>query len=225
MKHFLACLVLFSSCVLAKSSGFANFNLYPYDTRNLSVYTFELGINFSPKLSYFSFTNFESQFGQNNEDVSSFYSEQNIYWAIFNNTPLHWVNQWAFASGTDNDTLRTGIGWKISQTQVLRRFFKSIYLNYTLNWFPLQFNSLSGYTWQLEHYYYWLLFPKALSKRMYLSGFFDHNFIDGSTTTVTEHQLGINIYKKMYAIAEYRYNGFLTDKSGLGLGIEFKTNL
>lgn len=224
MKKIFVIAVLFCSALFAKSSGFVSFNLYPYDTRDLSVYTINLGITFSPKLNYFSLTNFESQFGTDNEDIATFYSEQNLYWTAFKNTPLHLVGQWAIAGGNENDTFRSGIGWKISQTQFLKKFFKAIYLNYTLNWFPLQFDSLPGYRWQIEHYYHWLLFPKTFSKRIYLSGFFDHNFSDDSTTTVTEHQLGINFYKKIYAIAEYRYNGFLTDKNGLGLGIEFKTN-
>ncbi|HMQ10168.1 MAG TPA: hypothetical protein PKC21_05990 [Oligoflexia bacterium] len=224
MKHIFALALLFSSALLAKSSGFANFNLYPYDTRDLSVYTLELGINISSKLKYFSFTNFESQFGIDNEDIATFYSEQNVYWAMFNNTPLHFVGQWAIAGGSQNDTLRAGAGWNISQTKFLKDFFKTIHLSYTLNWYPLQLDSLPGYRWQIEHYYYWLLFPKQLSKRMYLSGFFDHNFSDNSTITVTEHQLGINFYKQLYVVAEYRYNGFLADKNGLGLGIEFKTS-
>ena len=52
------------------------------------------------------------------------------------------------------------------------------------------------------------------------NGFFDYNF--QPETAVTELQAGKNIGKDLYFVIEERYNGFMQDDLGLGVGLEFR---
>ena len=63
-----------------------------------------------------------------------------------------------------------------------------------------------------------------------MSGFLDNNiFIDSSfpdtTITVTEHQIGYRLVDELYAIAEFRYNGFFPSNRNIGLGVGLEYNL
>jgi hypothetical protein len=72
------------------------------------------------------------------------------------------------------------------------------------------------------------LLPALLDNRVYLGGFIDHNIWSGApaggdtNTVVTEHQLGVRLFGRLYAVAEFRRNEFFpTDKNGVGFGIEY----
>ena len=101
---------------------------------------------------------------------------------------------------------------------------------YSINFHLLQmdFDPSPGWGFQMEHVYSINLFPKFLDNRAYLSGYADHALNYGGSSAgnnhvwVTEHQLGYRLINWLYAITELRYNDFLSKKTGVGFGAEYK---
>lgn len=213
-----------------KVSGFLDFNLY-YDTRDFSVFTFNALSNLPNRFQYFSLTNFYNSIDTDrNTDLTSFYTEQHLRWNFIEDVPLDLTMLWNIQSGSHNDTLRFGLRWRVTDTKWWDDFFKKIGFSYSINFHALQIelNENPGKGWQIEHVYYWLIFPKTFEKRIYFGGFADHNMRYGSNfgsdnhVWVTEHQLGIRTIDQFFIIAEFRRNEFLSEKNGLGLGLEYK---
>lgn len=104
-------------CLTASASragdGFVDFNFYPelMEVNTDSVYTVNAFVKLPARLSYFSLTNF------NNADPSkelsdrfTYYTEQNLRWAMREDLPLDLTVQHNLRSGSENDRLRLGIG-------------------------------------------------------------------------------------------------------------------
>lgn len=233
MKHFTSSIVLGAALLCAigarpaqaepvkVTGGSLDFNYY-YDTRDLNVYTINTQLKIAPRLEYFSFVNyFNAAQTTRNMDLTSYYMEQNLRWSLPSGLPADLVTQFASSSGGLNDVLRFGGRWKVSSTKGFDGFFKKINTFYAVTFFPVQFDSLAGYQWQIEHVYRTELMPGLLDKRVYLSGFVDQNIGPGSLPWVTEHQLGVRLAGNLYAAVEYRHNAFLKKKDGVGLGLEY----
>ena len=207
-----------------KPQGFIDLNAYFYDTREQSTLTINLLSSLPYRFQYFSFVNYDSAFASGDpEEIESFYSEQQLAWHLPNSLPLQLVANWSITNGPDNDAIRFGPAWIVSSTRFFDQFFKMVNVFYMVRFYLLQIDSLDGFNWQMEHVYSTALFPNLLANRVYISGFADHNFLDdGSTTLVTETQLGIRIIDQFFAIAEYRHSDFTPDKDGVGFGVEYK---
>lgn len=211
------------------TGGFVDLNVYPYlsDVDTDSVATINIGANFQHRLSYFSLTNFTNQANSDAlQDTIGFYSEQNIRWQIQENSPLDLTLQMNFRSGVDNDRHRLGFRWRLQDTSFLSDFFKAIYLNWSINFHVIQFDSEDAYVWQMEHSYR-MTFP-YLSKKLYLAGFIDHTFNQDlppdypHNPAVWETQIGYEIVDNFFAVAEYRINQYnRTDVNNLALGLEY----
>lgn len=218
--HFLAGVCAYSQPVKA-IGGFLDFNSY-YDTRDFSVVTINSQLRMTRRLEYFSFVNYlNAPRTTRNLDLTGYYTEQNLRWALPSGMPLDMAGQASSSDGGKNDALRLGARWRASSTQGLERLFGTIHAFYAVTFFPVQFDSRDGHHEQIEHFYRMDLFPASLGKRAYLSGYADHNIGPGSPPWVTEHQIGIRLAGGLHAAVEYRYNGFLKDKNGLGLGLEY----
>ena len=213
-----------------KSSGFIDANLYPYlvNTGSDNFLSVLVGLNFGGKLSYFSLTNFGNFKGNGGlPDRNTFYTEQNLRWRLSKTSPLDLTAQLNFRSGALNDRHRFGVRWRLSDTEGLKSFFKSLNLAYSINWHAAQIDHEDAYVWQLEHAFRFT-FP-SLTERLYLAGFADHTFNQNLPTNfpkspiVGEVQAGYRLFDKMFAIAEYRVNQYRRgDVNNFALGVEYK---
>ena len=210
-----------------KVSGFIDFNGY-YDTREFSVLTYNILVNLPKRFQYFSLTNYQSS--SKSPDLDSNFAEHNLRWGMGNNIPLDLTLQYVLRNGANNDDVRLGFRWKVNQTKGLKNFFKKLNMSYSMNPMLVQFRrrSATKYATQIEHVYAFLIAPKIFGKRLYLGGFADQNVVYNnnggvSFKWVSEHQLGFRLVNRLFAVLEYRINDyFLTDKYGLGYGLEYK---
>lgn len=210
--------------------GFIDINGY-YDTRDFSVMTVNLLANLPGRIQYFSLTNFSNSVGaEKPEDLDSYYTEQNLRWAPFTDLPVDIAMQWTHMSGTENDVLRLGPRWRLMDTAPIEPLLDRIGLVYVVSFYIGQFDDLpsKGTRMQIEHVYRIPILPSLLDNRVYLGGFIDHNIWSGAptgvdtNTVVTEHQLGVRLFDRLYAVAEFRRNEFFpTDKNGVGFGLEY----
>ncbi|MEE9383949.1 MAG: hypothetical protein V3V08_11100 [Nannocystaceae bacterium] len=213
-----------------KLAGFIDLNGY-YDTRGGAVFTINLLADLPRRVQYFSLTNFWGPLnGSNPVDVGSVYSEQHLRWRVFKNVPLGLAGQWAIRSEARNDLIRAGLRWYTADTPGLDRVFDAINLSYALNFYPAQLDYIQGGGWrsQLEHAYRLKMLPKHLDRRIYVSGFLDHNLWaqapDGAPVSrvVTEHQLGLRLFAGLHVVAEARYNQYLAEQTfGVALGLQY----
>ena len=123
--------------------------------------------------------------------------------------------------------LRFAPSWRIHDTPVIDKFFKSINLKWGINFHVVQLGyhfPLNDFTWQMEHFYKLDIAPKLLNNRVYISGFADHT-MGGPIAKglVMEHQAGIRLIDNFYAVAEYRHFSYFPTqyRNGWGLGLEY----
>ena len=206
-------------------SGYLDFNGY-YDTRQFSVLTLNLLANINVRTQYFSLTNYQG--GSASSDLSALYSEQNVRWAPVKNKAFDLTLQYVIRSGNSNDDVKLGFRWKPSQSKLLQPFFKKINMTYSINPMLLQVQEhrRSQYMTMIEHVYF-IKGPGKWKERIYLNGFADQNIVymgNGQLMFkwVTEHQIGINISKGLYAVAEFRINNYTAQQVGFGYGLQYK---
>lgn len=210
--------------------GFIDFNGY-YDTRKALTFTLNTLLNFPHGIQYFSLVNyFNAPSSSRLQDLEYYVSEQNLRYGPFRAIPLDLAGQWLSISGPDNDLLRFGIRAKVFAIPGVKSFLKKIHLSYFFTAFAVQTNlaQVDGYPFQLEHVYRWNIFPNHLDDRIYLAGFLDHNLVAApgadvpASRILTEHQLGLRIWRGLHAVTELRFNQYLPDERlGLGLGLEY----
>ncbi len=210
---------LITSIHAEKATGFMDFNGY-YDTNEQSVVTINLLANMPHGFQYFSLTNFTSpvetdQLG----DMESFYTEQNLRWALPNHLPLDVTIQWNIRSGAENDRVRLGFRWRLDATKGIGDILKKLRSSYSVNAHLYQSDFQTETVWQLEHVYR----INLLSGRLYLAGFGDQTFASGSEQKwVAEHQLGFRLWDEWYAVAEYRLNQYQTGQEiSIGYGMQY----
>ncbi|MEX1669215.1 hypothetical protein AB4876_09855 [Zhongshania guokunii] len=212
------------------SGGFLDFNFYPYlaDVDSDNVFTLNIAASLPNRFSYFSLTNIGNQPGDSElSDTTTYYTEQNLRWRITDTAPLDLTVQGNLRSGVDNDRLRFGVRWRLSDSIFLMPFFKAVHLSYSINLHALQIDDSEADVWQLEHAFS-LKFPR-LSERLYLAGFIDHTFNEDlpatipSNPVVAEAQLGLRLFENFYAVAEYRLNEYRrSDVNNVAMGFEYK---
>ncbi|MTI41545.1 hypothetical protein [Fulvivirga lutimaris] len=218
-------LTIASSTVMAQEksgkvkSGFMDPNIY-YDTRGHSEFTINALAKFHGPFEYFGFVNYTG--AEEDTDVGSFYVEQTLRWKFYNKLPLNLAVQAALRSGAANDSYRLGLRWIANETGGISELLSKLHLSYGVTLFALQagYGDQQRYLAQIEHAYRFSFWQN----KVYISGFADQNLNHGSDnpfTWVTEHQLGIQLLPNFYAVAEYRINEFLTETTGVGLGLEY----
>ncbi len=222
-----------SKCVSAQTSktpfkvkDFVDFNIYN-DTRNFSTLTYNILLQLSERVQYFSLTNHDGLL--NSPDLATTYAEHNLRYKITKKSPLDLTVQYVIRNGEQNDDIKLGFRWRLNNTKGLSNFFKKLNLSYSVNSMMIQFRNQSKtkLATQLEHVYNINLFPEEFNNRLYLGGFADqiinYNNSNVSFTWVTEHQLGYEVYNQFYVVLEYRINQFFAEKqTGLGYGLEYK---
>lgn len=207
------------------SKGFLDFNTY-YDVEKYSVVTINAQAVLPNDLSYFSLTNYSNGFGAGDEtEFDDFYTEQNLTWSPAATGPVGWNIQWNLRSGVNNDRLRLAPQWRLQDTPVIGPLLKQLRARYFINFHAVQWDDEThgDYVWQMEHVYRIDVLPELLDDRVYLAGFMDHTFGGpGNPAVVTEHQLGVRIIDRWYAIAEFRRNEYRKGREdSLGLGAEY----
>ena len=211
------------------SGGFLDFNVYPYMTNadDDSVFTLNAFAKLPYGFSYFSLLN---TFNQANKkplyDTTGFYTEQNLRYTPSAVVPLDLTIQYNMRSGEDNDRLRFGARWRLSDTPLMERVFKALYVAYSINFHLLQLDHEETYVWQMEHV--GKLSTPYLDNRLYVAGFADHTFNsevpDGvrKSPLIMEIQGGLRLVEELYAVAEYRLNDFrLGNKTNLAFGGQY----
>ncbi len=212
------------------SSGFLDFNLYPYlsDVDNDTTFTLNIAANLPNRFSYFSLINLGNHKDKDPlEETINYYTEHNLRWKITEKSPLDLTVQLNFRTGDDNDRHRLGVRWRLSDTTYLKDFFKALNLSYAINLHLIQFDNEAPHVWQLEHSFF-MKFP-YISERLYLAGFADHTFNqdlpDGTPANpiVSEIQLGYRIVENLFLMSEYRINEYRrSDVNNLAVGLQYK---
>ncbi len=234
LTGFLVCCFFFSVQLQAEgrrsSSGFLDFNVYPYlsDVSNDNTLTINAFAKLDNRFSYFSLTNFGNQANETElSELDTYYTEQNIRWMIAEGSPFDLTAQFNFRTGERNDRHRLGVRWRFHDSSSLEQFFKAINMKYSINLHAIQFDREDGYIWQMEHVFN-MRFP-FISEKLYLSGFIDHTFNQRlpsgypSNPIVGEFQLGYRVVDQFYLITEYRINEYRrSDVNNLAAGFEYK---
>ena len=220
---------LISSETRNSRGGFIDLNIYSYlsDVDNDNVITINIFSNLPNRFSYFSLINIGNQSGVSElKDTDSYYTEQNIRWKIFNESPFDLTLQANLRSGENNDKLRLGFRWSLNNTSFLQNIFTHLNLSYSINFHIIQFDVNPQYVWQIEHVFD-MRFP-YISDRLYLAGFIDHTFNEDvsvgipNNPIVGEAQFGIRIIDNLYIIAEYHLNEYrINDVNNFAAGIEY----
>jgi hypothetical protein len=204
-------------------TGFLDFNYY-WDTRQFNTLTINAGAMLPCDVDYFQFVDFDSPLDQpaTVEDLSGFYTEIHLGKPIAKDSEwldsLDWT--WMYADGSlARDVHRLGIRWRTEDSPGLLGALLTdvLALEYAVN---LHFVESDGSGIQIEHVYRRVF----LDRRFYIAGFADHDInTDGSTSWVTEHQMGLRLVDEVHLVAEYRYNEFLPTefRSGWGFGLEY----
>ncbi|MCA9063536.1 MAG: hypothetical protein KDA96_10770 [Planctomycetaceae bacterium] len=207
-----------------RPTGFVDLNLYG-DTRDFSVFTINTGARLPHQFEYFQFINLTGDFGNSPmiENWTGFFTEIHLRRPIASDNDLlkhlDWSVMWADGS-VGREVGRLGIRWRFQDIAgpVGDFFTDTLRLKYSLTFHILEDD---GSGWQLEHVYR----RDFLDGLVYVSGFADHN-INGtadSSSWVTETQIGVRLFDRFYAVAEYRYTSFAPSqfRSGWGIGVEY----
>ncbi len=206
------------------STGHLDFKGYN-DTRHFAGLTINLMSNIHHRVQYFSLTNYQG--AKNTSDLNSLYSAQNIRWAFRKNAPKDLPLLYVLRSNNGNDGLKFGFRWKLSPTKPVVVLLKKMNTFYSINPMFVQFQEHvpTKYMTTIEHVYAINLFPRALNKRLYISGFADQNFVYANNSLifkwVSEHQIGIRMIDKGYLVAEFRSNNYVAEQVGVGYGVEY----
>jgi hypothetical protein len=205
-----------------KVSGFLDFNGY-YDSRDYTVFTYNILAKLPHRLEYFSLTNYQGS--ESNSDVNNFYAEHNIRFGLVDSKPLDATMQYVIRSGIKNDKQRLGIRWRIHHTKLLKSAMEKCRFSYSINPMFVEFGvgNMPKFMNTIEHVYNIQLIPN----RLYLGGFADQNMISVDSKIianwVSEHQLGYRLIDQFFAVVEYRINEYERPQStGLGFGVEYK---
>lgn len=205
------------------------FNFYPYlhDVKQDSDFTINMLVPLAGRFSYFSFANFADTISRGDADF--LLTEQNIFWQVSGKLPLDLVAQDIIRRGHDNDTIHFGVRWRLNATPWLTGILKAVNLTWAVQLFPTRIDQRDVGGWQISHAYQ-MSFP-YISDRLYLGGFLDHNIDETSRpgftrdNIVSETQIGMRLYRQLYAVAEYRINDYRrADNTNLGAGLEIKTS-
>lgn len=224
-----ACLLLTNVEAQQKRPAQIAFNFYPYleDVKSDADFTINMLVPLPGRFSYFSFANFSDTISEG--DTNFLLTEQNIFWQPMEKLPLDLVAQDIIRRGHGNDTIHFGVRWRLNATPWLDKMLKAINLTWAVQFFPTRIDQRDVGGWQISHAYQ-MSFP-YISDRLYLSGFFDHNIDESSRPGVTrnnvvsETQLGVRLYRQLYAVVEYRINDYrLSDNTNIGAGFEIKSS-
>ena len=204
-----------------------DFSLYPYQRTIKDDVDFSITMNATlpRRFSYFGYVNMT---GVSTSGSASFArSEQNFRYAMSDKLPVDLNFQGVFVGGDGDDFYQLGFSWRVHDTEIWRDFFARINLIYRMNFHLKQYSVDDAGAWQMEHFFK-MTFPKP-SERLYLSGFVDQIFNQNlpdtvpSSPIIAEVQLGMRMFDRFYAIAEYRINQLrVGDEDNLAIGIEYK---
>ena len=232
IQHALVVVLLLSSfdiCADERRPAILSFNFYPHltDVKTDSEFTLTTFAPLPGNFSYFSFMNIGGAFSSG--PLRYLISEQNLRWQISENYPVELVLQDIIRNGADNDTVHVGVRLRLDETDSFRSFFDAAHMTYSVQFFPVRFDQRNVSGWQMSHAYE-IRFP-YISDRLYLGGFLDHNIDEKlrpgvrTDTIISETQLGFRLFRKVYAVVEYRINEYrLSDNSNIGIGIEIKSS-
>jgi hypothetical protein len=156
-------------------------------------------------------------------------SKQNLFYNSNPALPLDFSAQAVYSQG-QSPIYRIGMRWRVSSTGAFKAAFEKIHLSYSINFQPIQFDSIPGYGWQIEHTYQLDLPYAEFLHGAYLRGVFDEigniqTDNDGSDSTFsTSNQFVVPIKGPFSAYTEYKYSASApsSDYNGVSFGVEYR---
>jgi len=200
-------------------------NIYPYldKVKDDTDLTLVANARITDRFSYFSFVNFRQTL---DGDGAFDRTEQNLRWTIVKDQPFDLNVQGVF-DDVAQDLWQLGIGWRLSDTAFMEKFFDRVNLIYRLTVHIARYSDGNDSGWQMEHFFR-MTFP-YISDRLYISGFLDHTFDAGlpdafpERPIVTEIQIGARLFRQLYVVTEFRNNDFrLGAERNIAVGLEYK---
>lgn len=221
-----ALLVMASPLAGQQRSGFVAFNGY-WTAQGSASLTIDQLLNLGGGFQYFSFVNYTSPLESESPDLGGFFTEQHLRWTPVSGLPVDASLVWTARSGSSNDALLLGLRLRVSDFGVVGPAMRAARLSYSVNLLPVRVASGFDPGWapQIEQVYRWDPIPG----RLYLSGFADHNFWIGGPAgepvlqTVTEHQVGLRLFGRVYAVTELRRNDYLPERlrTDIAFGLQY----
>jgi hypothetical protein len=211
----------------APPDWFVDFSLYPYQhtVENDTDFTTTIRGDLPGRFSYFSYINFTGVVTGGSAALTR--TEQNIRYAVGDTLPLDLNVQGVFSRGDNNDFSQLGISWRLHDTSYWADFFDRINLMYRMTFHAIRIGHNDSGSWGMEHAFF-LTFP-GVSERLYINGWFDQSFGENlpeempGKPIIGEVQLGVRVWKDLYAIGEYRVNQKrVGDEYNFAAGIEYK---
>lgn len=202
-------------------------SLYPYMNRVKNDTDLSATINapLAGRFSYFSFINYRGVLSSG--DVRFDRTEQNLRWNIAENLPIDLNLQAVLMAGNGNDHVQLGVGWRLNDTDFLKKIFDKLNLSYRLTFHLTQFSTANENFWEMEHWFR-MTFP-GISDRLYVSGFMDQTFgLEHSDALpknpiVAEIQLGMRLFDRFYVVTEYRNKERRpAEPHNVAVGVEYK---
>ena len=202
---------------------------YPYQRviGNDTDFTATINGRLPGRFSYFSYTNFKGLLTSGSAFADR--SEQNLRFALSENSPFDLAVQGIFVRGDGNDFVQAGLSWRVHDTPGLSGFFDRINFVWRVTALPVRWGAKDSAAdaWELKNFF--RLTVPEVSDRMYLSGFYNKTFNEDvadfvpSRPVVSEVQFGIRTWDNIYLIAEYRVNERRDGKNhNLAAGLEYK---
>jgi hypothetical protein len=205
----------------SRKDGFAEL-FDSYNPRGFSLYTASIGVRTNSGLEYFSGN---SIYGGPGPVDSVFYkTKQNLYYEPASSIPFDLSAQAVYSTDA-YPIYRLGVRWKVSATPAFKKFFEKLHLAYSVNYQPVQIDSIPGYNWQVEHIYQ-INFPDFLCvKGLLLRGVFDQagGRADDSTLGYSS-QLVLPVFNSFSAFSELKYSRDYPGKTynGTSFGLEYR---
>lgn len=199
---------------------------YGYNPRNFSLYAANVGF----KCSMFEYYSTNTLWGQPGAAEPAFYkTKQNVFFGLDSTVPLDFSTQ-ALYSTSATPIYRFGVRWRVSSTAGLKEFFQKIHFSYAVNLQPIQFDSIPGYGWQIEHSYqldfpYFRPLPGLFLRGMVTQvGNVDQNVDKSDSTLSFSSQLVAPVSQDFSVYADYKYSRTVPTSryNGFSLGVEYR---
>lgn len=192
---------------------------YQQDSRKFKTINLTGSTKFPQEIIYWGFADLEGNKDKDEtgNDLNTFYYESHLRKSLWMNIgPLL---EFTATGGLDNDNTRAGVFYRpMKSTLSAKKLFLMFkYLPYHSLDRAQQLSLAVGHTFQT-----------FFDKKLRLEGFLDYNYNDpdiDETKIVSEWKMTYHLFDKFHALAEYRYNDYITDSiNGLGLGFVYKSN-
>ncbi len=143
-----------------------------YDSRGNTDFALSAFVMMPAGFSYFGFVTLQNESKNTLVDQNSYFSQQHLFYAPSQSFPVDVTGHFEFMSGNDNDAIRLGARWRVTDTSFFKDAASKIRLTYGIGLYPLVFDYVKEKSYRsfIGHAYFIDIKPG----RVFLSGFADH---------------------------------------------------